>query len=749
MNWWENLGHKRIPSLGLLLSHFLVFLTLTTIAVAQPLLQLYGDNLPIFSAAKMEGFDVLLFAVLVILVPPLLLLMAEIAVSVFFPQHNRIAHQVLVWLALWLVVLLLLRSVSFGSWQLAMVSTALIAAIMQWAFFRWSLLVSWLRMMSSISLAVLALFAISASGVIWVPTIGAANITVTDDKGVAGGTSNKDISVALLVLDELPLFALLGSDGKINETRFPGFAELARSSTWYRNVLTTSQTTTAAVPAILSGRFPKSNDEPPLLANHPKNLFTLLGESVAMDVREIVTTMCPRVLCGKALVAQDVADNNQLSESEPDVQSGLSRSFVNDAFVVLGHKLLPTQLREKLPPTDEGWGGFVQTAKPDESSPLPSASTTVVQLEDVKTRAEEAENWHTNGPPSQVENTRLFINRVSRTSVPSLHFLHTLLPHRPWTLASDMRTFSNLGLNRQIPNDRLSSLNELRVFLQQLIATDSLILELVTKLKKSPNWNRTMLIVTADHGMSLEAGTWKRKFVEKSKTGTLEDLFRVPLFIKYPDQASGDINDCTSSSVDILPTIAAVKSVSAGWSYDGDDLRSRCINRPSRKVIWNEGQSTLTSGVEALRQRADFYSKLVPYEGGIDGASSVAPYGALINRSVPASTQREAGVSSWTLNQAQQMTNVASGEWANIPLEVSGTVVLTRGMPSDAMGLLLVNGKVSGMFAEIAGQAPGATVAFRSMLTASSLVPGNNTVELAIVEGGADAAVITFVGRPT
>jgi hypothetical protein len=68
-------------------------------------------------------------------------------------------------------------------------------------------------------------------------------------------------------------------------------------------------------------------------------------------------------------------------------------------------------------------------------------------------------------------------------------------------------------------------------------------------------------------------------------------------------------------------------------------------------------------------------------------------------------------------------------------------------MPADAMGLVLVNGKVSGMFSEIAGQPAGATVAFRSMLTASALTAGNHVVELAIARGGADSAVITFVGR--
>jgi hypothetical protein len=372
-----------------------------------------------------------------------------------------------------------------------------------------------------------------------------------------------------------------------------------------------------------------------------------------------------------------------------------------------------------------------------------------VKLEDVKTRDEEADNWHTNGPPSQVENTRVFIERVTRSKIPSLHFLHTLLPHRPWSLAADMRTFKNLGLNREIPNSRFSSINETRVFLQQMIATDSLVFDLITKLKKSANWNRTMLVVTADHGITLEAGAWKRAKVDPKKQGTLEDLYRVPLFIKYPDQSVGEINDCTASPVDILPTISAVKGVTAGWVYDGDDLRVRCIDRPKRVILWPGGKSTMSSGVDALQKRADYYSKMVPYEGGIDGASSLAPYGALTNLVVPQTTERDDRISQWSIDQADQLKDVQTTEWAKIPLEVSGTIVLKNDLPKDAMGLLLIDGKVSGMIAEIGGQKAGASVAYRSMLTASALDAGDHVAELAIVSGGALKPVITLVGLPS
>ena len=761
MDWLETLYSKRLPQVGEVVSHFLVYFCLTTVAIAQPLLQLYGGGLAAFSAANIEGNAILLFAFLVLLSPPLVLLGGEIVLGAFFPSRQNLVHRLMVASSFFLVSLLFFRSIPIAPWSVSLLFHALISSLLTYVFFAKQQIASWIKLMSPVGIAVLIIFVVSARGLIWVPEIGAAEIESIITPEVVIGTERSDISVALLVLDELPLFALLGPDGTINAERFPGFAELAKISTWYRNDVATSQTTTAAVPSILTGRFPENNEDAPLLVNHPKNLFTLLGGSVSLDVRETVTSMCPRKLCSEAVpLSEPVIEplNEPVIEPESEAvvraekteQSGLTRAFLRDALVVLGHKLLPVQLRERLPSIDDAWGGFTGSGTPSiPTITVPPASGTTVKPEDVKTLDEEADDVHADGPPLQVKNTRRFIDSVTRSDIPSLHFLHTLLPHRPWSLTADMRTFQNLGLNREIPNDRFSSINEIRVFLQQLIATDSLILDLVTKLKKSANWNRTMLVVTADHGMTLEAGAWKRKMVDSSKPGTLEDLYRVPLFIKYPDQSVGEINDCTASPVDILPTIASAKGISAGWTYDGDDLRTRCIDRPERVALWPGGENIITSGVEALQERADYYSTLVPYEGGIEGASSLAPYGALANVVVPRTASPEVRVLQWSIDQAEQLKNVQSTEFAKIPLEVSGTVVLKNDLPSDAMGLLLIDGKVSGMIAEIGGKKAGAAVAYRSMLTASSLDAGDHVAELAIVTGGPRDPIITIVGLPS
>ena len=75
---------------------------------------------------------------------------------------------------------------------------------------------------------------------------------------------------------------------RVDSERYPGFGRLAREGTWYSRTTTVDEFTTRAVPAILTGNVPGS-DALPTLADHPDNLFTLLGESYSFRVGEPVT----------------------------------------------------------------------------------------------------------------------------------------------------------------------------------------------------------------------------------------------------------------------------------------------------------------------------------------------------------------------------------------------------------------------------------------------------------------------------
>ena len=78
--------------------------------------------------------------------------------------------------------------------------------------------------------------------------------------------------VVMVVFDEFSGTTLLNDRMEIDARRFPQFARLAKTSTFYRNATTVHPRTIVAVPAILSGRFPE-RELPPLASNYPGNLF--------------------------------------------------------------------------------------------------------------------------------------------------------------------------------------------------------------------------------------------------------------------------------------------------------------------------------------------------------------------------------------------------------------------------------------------------------------------------------------------
>jgi hypothetical protein len=103
--------------------------------------------------------------------------------------------------------------------------------------------------------------------------------------------------VVLLILDELPGDALLDSQRRIDSVRYPGFAQLRRSSTWFPNAHTVFDDTRQAVPLILDGRRPRRGGSRSR-ADHPRTIFDLFGRrGYRVVAAEEATALCPPRWC--------------------------------------------------------------------------------------------------------------------------------------------------------------------------------------------------------------------------------------------------------------------------------------------------------------------------------------------------------------------------------------------------------------------------------------------------------------------
>lgn len=702
-----------------LLSRALVYVSLTTVALAQPLLQTYGDNLAVFTSAHYSGWIVVWFAGFVLVVPPFVLLLLDVALSTVMRGCAGAVHVVLVLLGSWWVTALLLRDITTGLWPVDALLSLAAAVAVTLAYVRRREVRSWLSWLSPLSIVVAGMFVQSTMSVINPPDAAPAG----DRAQSATATS----SVVWIALDEAPLFPLVGTDGTINKKRFPGFAALASGSTWYRNAVATSQKTTDAVPAMLEGKWP-GNGSQPTLGDHPRNVFTALGGAMKMDVSESVTAMCPPSVCtaGAGNAGPDDAAPQGSTSPVPFA------SFLRDASIVMGHKLLPAGLRDRLPPIDEGWGEFGAGSEQDGAAVGTGAGSTVPVR---------------SGHAGRIGTIRRLIANASSSTSPTLHFAHVLLPHKPWTLAPDLR------MSARPDNDPrpVSSLDRRRdayqSHLRQFVAVDSVIGEMVASLRASGRWDDTTVVVTADHGLTFVPGESYRDVVNVGNPQTLDDIYRIPLFVKFPGQVTGQVNDCPASSVDILPTVLAATGVPTDWVFDGVDLAGQCPSRPSRTIRWPEGEHDLATGVDALFSRVAYYDKWVVADGDADDIVKAGLSGVLVGTRAPQNPTVDPAFT-WKLANAAAFGSVTDGEFGSVPTRAFGTVSSVVRVSRSTEGLVEVDGTFVGVVSEIAGLGKGSSTYFSAPLQTSLLRPGPHTVRLWTASWQNGTASLRLVGNP-
>jgi arylsulfatase A-like enzyme len=97
--------------------------------------------------------------------------------------------------------------------------------------------------------------------------------------------------------------------------------------------------------------------------------------------------------------------------------------------------------------------------------------------------------------------------------------------------------------------------------------TDKHIGDLIARLKKNGQWERTLFVFTSDHGESLgEHNLW---FIHG---GLFEPTVRVPLIIKSPGGPAGKQSDEVVSLVDVMPTILARLGLPLSKQLRGKDM---------------------------------------------------------------------------------------------------------------------------------------------------------------------------------
>ena len=103
--------------------------------------------------------------------------------------------------------------------------------------------------------------------------------------------------IVVIVFDEFPTEALTTPSGRIDAARYPNFAALARTSTWFRNGYTVFDSTFKALPSILDGRMPVDKTAADVRSHQPSvyHLLHRLGYEIVKV--ESATAVCPLWIC--------------------------------------------------------------------------------------------------------------------------------------------------------------------------------------------------------------------------------------------------------------------------------------------------------------------------------------------------------------------------------------------------------------------------------------------------------------------
>ncbi len=663
---------------------FLELCALSGLALTQPLLDATGRSPDFFLFHGAQARDVLLMVAVFTLTPPLVLCAVGAASGLAGRVVRHLVHHVLVGL------LFAVLAVEVGKAALPVrglplaVLAALAAAGMTWLYRRFHVPRQILRVSSVGPLVFVAMFLfVSPASALVLPKQRPA-------APVAGGQNGPHPPVVVVFLDEFPLVLLLDGRGEIDAARFPNFARLAQGSTWYRNATGVSSWTPYAMPAMLTGRYP-AKAVAPHYSQYPQNLFTLLGSSYRIEAQESIARMCPPQLCDPGAGSPGSALPMLLKDS-----AGLLSDIVSPSDVKRDPS---TTLRE---PTVADRSGTAPHP-PDDTSIGPTFRWD--RLSD-----------------NQPARFRDFLAGLRPSATPTLHFLHLLMPHAPWTYLPS-------GLRYDAPSDLPTEpgwwlqLAHQRHSLQ-VQYTDLLLGEALRALEESGLFDQSLVVVTADHGISFTPKAYGRGMA--ALEGSAGELMWVPLFIKEPNQRTGRVDDRNWEHVDLLPTIADHLGIEVPWQTDGISALRERRDRTDRYMYLSPGERVRVDGPTnfgLVRQGSTVLPRL-----------PAPPYPELVGKPVASLHIRDGGPRA-TVDNAELFRDVRP-DAGTVPALVYGDV--PPQVPDGTLLAVAVNGTIGAVIPVMAPSAGAPR--FAGMIADDNLfLAGVNRLELfEVTDGGAN-----------
>lgn len=683
---------------GSLWRRFLVICGLSAAAVAAPLLDIYGRNPEVFVANRTSPSGIVLFGLIVAFAVPLFSITVMWLARRLGERFTDLAYAAIVSVLSLAVGFVISRQVfpddTWPAIVAAIVVTLVVGLVYRW--FRTALV----YFAAALPIVLVVFVATSASArLIW------------EDPEPPPDVSHRVAEPAPLVfiqLDEMPIASIMEPDGSINERLFPNFARLAEEGIWYRNALSSSIATTQSVPAILTGKLGEKGMSPSSV-DHPDNLFTLLSGTYEMHVIEWIADMCPEDVC-------------------PDYAGRAPARFTSllrDVSVVYGHLTFPRGLRGQLPSIENAWKGFLGDGD------VPSG--TRVEIDELPVPAHgERVQW--------VEWVQRLVNGMDRGAAPTLHYAHLEAPHVPWKTNptgthymrpeeyTEVEGVEGDGTWTRDPRPPLTGFQR---HLYQTGFLDRVLGRLFERLDEIGSWDEAMIVVVADHGASFVPGEHRRWPYENNR----DDLYRVPLFVKYPHQGPGRVVDTPVYGIDILPTIVDALGIDTDWSFDGRSLLEIGDTvRPHEPIWWCCNGEGVSTDISVLFDQVERNHAWVPDQSSWVGVAGAGASGNLVGEPAASLHITESQEVKWSLDLGASLDDV-DRDSGIVQTYLTGRIEVPDGLAGDQL-LIVVNGTVAGTGYILADSPSGG--ALRALIAEDLVEEGANEVEILVGSGSGE-----------
>ncbi len=552
---------------------------LWALAVLQPLLNLLGNNPDFFVARDNTSGQIIAFVLLLAILPALAATLIEALLNLISPAARWILHLGLCGVLFSAIALQILKQFADGpAWPMIVLAIVL-GGLLTWAYAR----AHFMRSMADILVIAPPVILIS----FFFFSDASELTTSTPEVHAKEASAENPAPVVMVIFDEFPAGSLMSPSGNINPKRFPNFAGLKDTSTWYRNTATGGSYTAIAVPSILTGQA-ADRDLLPTAADHPDSIFTLLGKDWKTHAIEPITQLCTEEICGER------------EGVNTDMGNALS-SLYTDLRAVSAHLLLPEDMGSSLPDISQSFQGF--------------GGTEVDSVERGRARQWVHDRLVAGEDSLDGEgDVAKFISTLGKEGN-TFDFVHVEKPHYPWThypsglkYSSGTEDFRNFITDTDWLADGYVTDRAHQAHLLEVGFTDNLLGRIISALKKAGRWDDTLFVATADHGAAWTKDANRRE-VEPE---TMGQIAMVPLFIKAPHQKRGAIVNRPTCTTEIVPDMAQILGIDLPW-------KPATCDRKTIRIDNGTGPITTLSFAETMAQRQVYIDHMAKLLGG-DGA---------------------------------------------------------------------------------------------------------------------------------